>query len=54
VYTPRVRTSDTLLMLGAAIVVLGMIVAVSPALRLYVIQLFEQFRAWLFDVKELL
>jgi uncharacterized membrane-anchored protein len=54
VYTPRVRTSDTLLMLGAAIVVLGMIVAVSPALRLYVIQLFEQFRAWLFDLKELL
>jgi uncharacterized membrane-anchored protein len=53
VYTPRVRTSDTLLMVGAAVVVLAMIVAVSPALRLYVIQLFEQFRSWLFDLKEL-
>jgi uncharacterized membrane-anchored protein len=53
VYTPRVRTSDTLLMLGAAVVVLAMIVAVSPALRLYVIQLFEQVRSWLFDLREL-
>jgi uncharacterized membrane-anchored protein len=53
VYTPRVRTADTLLMTGAAILVLAMIVAVSPALRLYVIQLFEQFRSWLFDLKEL-
>ncbi len=54
VYTPRIRTTDTLLMLGAAMIVLAMIVAVSPALRLYVIQLFEQFRTWLFDLKELL
>jgi uncharacterized membrane-anchored protein len=53
VYTPRVRTSDTLLMVGAAVVVLAMIVAVSPALRLYVVQLFEQFRQWLFDLREL-
>jgi uncharacterized membrane-anchored protein len=54
VYTPRVRTADTLLMTGAAMVVLAMIIAVSPALRLYVIQLLEQFRTWLFDLKELL
>jgi uncharacterized membrane-anchored protein len=53
VYTPRVRTADTLLMTGAAVLVLGMIVAISPALRLYAVQLFEQFRSWLFDLKEL-
>jgi uncharacterized membrane-anchored protein len=54
VYAPRVRTTDTLVMFAAAVVVLAMIVAVSPALRLYVVQLFEQFRTWLFDLKELL
>jgi len=54
VYTPRIRTIDTVLMVGAAIVVLAAIVAISPALRLFVIQLFEQFRQWLFDLKELL
>jgi hypothetical protein len=30
------------------------VIVVSPPLRLYVIQLFEQFRQWLFDLKELL
>jgi uncharacterized membrane-anchored protein len=54
VYAPRVRTADTLVMLGAAAIVLAMIVVVSPALRLFVLQLFEQFRTWLFDLKELL
>jgi uncharacterized membrane-anchored protein len=54
VYAPRVRTADTLVMCAAAAFVLAMIVAVSPALRLYVAQLFEQFRTWLFDLKELL
>jgi uncharacterized membrane-anchored protein len=54
VYTPRIRTIDTVLMIGAAVVVLAAIVAISPALRLFVIQLFEQFRQWLFDLKELL
>jgi uncharacterized membrane-anchored protein len=54
VYTPRVRTADTLLMVGAALVGIAAIVAVSPALRLYVVQWFEQFRQWLFDLKGLL
>jgi uncharacterized membrane-anchored protein len=54
VYTPRVRTSDTLLLIGAAVFVMVMIVAISPPLRLYVIQLFEQFRQWVFHLKELL
>jgi uncharacterized membrane-anchored protein len=54
VYTPRVRTSDALLLIGAATVVMGIIVAISPPLRLYVIQLFEQFRQWLFHLRELL
>ena len=51
VYTPRVRTSDTLLMVAAGLVGIAMIVAVSPALRLYVVQWFEQFRQWVFDLK---
>jgi uncharacterized membrane-anchored protein len=54
VYTPRVRTSDALLLVGAATVVMAIIVAISPPLRLYVIQLFEQFRQWLFHLRELL
>jgi uncharacterized membrane-anchored protein len=53
VYTPRVRTSDTLLLIGAAVFVMAMIVAISPPLRLYVIQLFEEFRQWVFHLKEL-
>jgi uncharacterized membrane-anchored protein len=54
VYTPRLRKSDVLLMVGAALVAATVVVAVaSPALRLFVIQLFEQFRQWLFHLKEL-
>lgn len=53
VYTPRVRTRDTLLLIAGAIVVMAMIVAVSPVLRTYVSIVFEQFRQWLFDLKEL-
>ncbi|MGZ4151745.1 MAG: glycosyltransferase, partial [Actinomycetota bacterium] len=44
----------SLLMVAAALVGIGAIVAVSPALRLYVVQWFEQFRQWLFDLKGLL
>ena len=54
VYTPRIRTRDTLLLIAGAIVVMAMIVAVSPVLRTYVSIVFEQFRQWLFDLKELL
>jgi hypothetical protein len=35
-------------------VAVAAVVVVSPPLRLYVSQLFEQFRQWLFDLKELL
>jgi uncharacterized membrane-anchored protein len=54
VYTPRVRTRDTLLLIGAAIVVMVMIVAISPVLSTYVTLLFERFRQWVFHLKELL
>lgn len=54
VYTPRVRTRDAFLLVAAAVVVMGLVVAISPALRLYVIQQFEQFRQWLFHLRELL
>ncbi|HZP90402.1 MAG TPA: SteA domain-containing protein, partial [Actinomycetota bacterium] len=54
VYAPRVRASDALLMIGAALVAALVVVAVaSPALRLFVTQLVEQFRQWLFHLKEL-
>ncbi|MGZ8636038.1 MAG: putative cytokinetic ring protein SteA [Actinomycetota bacterium] len=54
VYSPRIRTRDSVLLIGAAIVAIAAVIVVSPPLRLYVIQLFEQFRSWLFDLKELL
>jgi uncharacterized membrane-anchored protein len=54
VYTPRVHTRDSLLLIGAAIAAMAAVVAISPPLRLYVIQLFEQVRQWVFDLKELL
>ncbi len=55
VYTPRVRTRDSVLLVGAAVLAMGLVIALaSPALRLWVIQLFEQFRQWLFHLKELL
>jgi uncharacterized membrane-anchored protein len=54
VYSPRVRTRDALLLVGAAIVAIAAVVVISPPLRLYVTQLFEQFRQWLFGLKELL
>ena len=54
VYTPRVRTRDAFLLVAAAVVVMGLVVAISPALRLYVIQQFEEFRQWLFHLRELL
>jgi len=54
VYSPRIRTRDSLLLVGAAIAAIVAVVFISPPLRLYVIQLFEQFRQWLFQLKELL
>jgi uncharacterized membrane-anchored protein len=53
VYAPRIRTRDSLLLVAAAVAAMVAVVIVSPPLRLYVIQLFEQFRQWLFELREL-
>jgi uncharacterized membrane-anchored protein len=45
------RKRDTLLLLGAALFAMAVVVWVSPPLRLYVTQQFEQFRQWIFHVK---
>jgi uncharacterized membrane-anchored protein len=53
VYAPHARTRDALLMVGAALAAVAVIIVVSsPALRLFFVQLYEQFREWLFHVKE--
>ncbi len=54
VYTPRVRTRDTLLLVAAAIIVMVMIIVISPVLSTYVTVLLERFRQWLFHLKELI
>jgi uncharacterized membrane-anchored protein len=54
IYSSRIRTRDAVLLVAAAMVAIAAVVAVSPPLRLYVSQLFEQFRQWLFDLRELL
>jgi uncharacterized membrane-anchored protein len=47
VYSPRIRTRDALLLVGAAVAAIVAVVVISPPLRLYVTQLFEQVRQWL-------
>ena len=54
VYSPRIRTRDSVLLVAAAIATMAAVIAVSPPLRLYVLQLFEQIRQWVFDLRELL
>jgi uncharacterized membrane-anchored protein len=54
VYTPRIRTRDTVFLIGAAIVVMILIIAISPVLSTYVTLLFERFRQWLFQLKDLI
>jgi uncharacterized membrane-anchored protein len=54
VYSPRIRSRDAVLLVVAAIAAMVAVIAVSPPLRLYVTQLFEQVRQWVFDLKELL
>jgi uncharacterized membrane-anchored protein len=54
VYSPRIRSRDAVLLVVAAIAAMVAVIAVSPPLRLYVTQLIEQVRQWLFDLKELL
>ncbi len=53
-YGGRIRARDTALLVGSALFAMLMVVVISPPLRLYVIQLLEQFRQWLFQLKELL
>ena len=45
------RKRDTLLLLGSALFAMAVVVWVSPPLRLYITQQFEQFRQWIFHVK---
>ncbi|MGQ0670168.1 MAG: putative cytokinetic ring protein SteA [Actinomycetota bacterium] len=52
-YSGRIRGWDTLLLVGSALFAMVMVVVISPPLRLYVSQLFEQFQQWLFQIKEL-
>jgi uncharacterized membrane-anchored protein len=48
------RARDTLLLVGSALFAMLVVVLISPPLRLYFDQLFEQIRQALFDLKELL
>jgi uncharacterized membrane-anchored protein len=50
----RIRGRDTLLLVGSALFAMAMVILASPPLRLYVVQLFEQVRQWLFDVRGIL
>lgn len=47
------RARDALLLVGSALFAMLVVVLISPPLRLYVDQLFEQVRQVLFDLKEL-
>jgi uncharacterized membrane-anchored protein len=53
VYAPRSQPRDLWLLIGAAVVAMIAMVIAAPPLRLYVINLFEQFRQWVFQLKEL-
>jgi uncharacterized membrane-anchored protein len=52
-YSGRIRGRDTVLLVGSALFAMAMVVLVSPPLRLYVTQLFDQVRQWVFQLKEL-
>ena len=47
----RIRTRETLLLVGSALFAMVVVIVVSPPLRLYVVQLFEQLRQWLFNLR---
>ncbi len=52
-YSGRIRGWDTLLLVGSALFAMVIVVIISPPLRLYVMQLFEQFQQWLFQIRDL-
>jgi uncharacterized membrane-anchored protein len=49
-YRARIRLRDTLLLVGAATLLVAIVIAVSPPLRLDLRLLWEQLRLWLFHV----
>jgi uncharacterized membrane-anchored protein len=48
-YRARIRLRDTLLLVGAAVVLVAIIVALSPPLRLELRLLWESVRLWFFN-----
>ena len=54
VYSPRIRTRDAVLLVAGALIAMGLVIAVSPSLRLYVTLLLDQVRQWFFELRELL
>ena len=54
VYSPRIRTRDAVLLVAGALIAMGLVIAVSPSLRLYVTLLLEEVRQWFFELRELL
>ncbi|MFM7719442.1 MAG: putative cytokinetic ring protein SteA [Actinomycetota bacterium] len=52
IYGPRIRRSDALLLVGAAVVAMVAVVVVSPALRLWALQLVDDLRQLLFRIGE--
>lgn len=50
----RIRGRDALLLVGSAMFAMVMVILASPPLRLYFVQLFEQLRQWLFDLRGVL
>ena len=49
-YRARIRLRDTLLLVGAATLLVAIVIAVSPPLRLDLRLLWEQLRLWLFNL----
>ena len=47
------RARDALLLVGSALFAMSIVVLISPPLRLYFVQMFEQLRQALFDLKEI-
>jgi len=44
------RRRDAILLVGSAVLAMAAVVWVSPPLRLYVDQVIDQLRQWLFDI----
>jgi len=54
VYAPRTGSRDVWLLIGAAALAAAAMAIAAPPLRLYVINLFEELRQWVFQLKELM